>query len=78
MYTIDIHLDDLDRMVDSGCAPKHEVRGQIALIRREVAALEADYLGLLQAHSDLQKAHTELQGAQTKRSPEDDMGFLAF
>ena len=35
-------IDDLDRMVD-GNAAKHEIRSQIRLVSREVAALEAAF-----------------------------------
>ena len=51
MPTLTQNLDDLDRLVDSGCAAKHEIRGQIALISGEVTALEADYARLAEAHA---------------------------
>lgn len=48
MKTLQEHLDDLDRMVDTG-AGKPDTRSQIAFIAREVAALEADYAHLAHA-----------------------------
>lgn len=75
MRTLQEHLDDLDRMVDSGKAPAHQVRSQIAFIAREVAALEAAYAGLDQAHAQLQQAHARLQHAQPHKTiapPPDD------
>lgn len=59
MRTLDEHLDDLDRLVD-GNGSKAEVRSQIALIGREVAALEADYARLAEAHTKLQAAKAEV------------------
>jgi predicted nucleic acid-binding Zn-ribbon protein len=56
MKTITEHLDDLDRMVDAGNTPKHELRSQVAFIQREVAALQEDYLRLAEAHTQLQNA----------------------
>jgi hypothetical protein len=56
MRTLQEHIDDLDRMVDSGTAiPK--IRNQIAFIGREVAALQADYASLAEAHTKLQDEH---------------------
>lgn len=52
MKTITQHLDDLDRMIDAGNTPKHELRSQVAFIGREVAALEADYARLAEAHQN--------------------------
>lgn len=45
MSSIREDLDHLDRLVDGGAA-KDEIRSQIRLIDREVAALEADYAAL--------------------------------
>src|SRR5476649_1984793 len=59
MRTLQEHLDDLDRMVDSGSAPKHEIRSQIAFIGREVAALEANYLRLTDDHAKSNEAATK-------------------
>lgn len=46
-------IDDLDRMVDTG-AQKDAIRGQIRVIERQVAALEADYASLAENHTNLQ------------------------
>ena len=59
------HIDDLDRMVDAGNTPKHELRSQIAFIGREVAALQADYARLAEAHATLQDEHSKFKAAQT-------------
>ena len=56
MRTLQEHVDDLDRMVDGGNVPKHEIRSQIAFIGREVAALQADYARLAEAHEELQES----------------------
>ena len=48
-------IDHLDRLVDGGAA-KDEIRSQIRLIDREVAALEADYARLAEEHEQLQPA----------------------
>ena len=66
MRTIQEHIDDLDRMVDNGNAPKHEVRSQIAFIGKQVAALEADYACLAEEHKKLQKAHSILNAQHTE------------
>ena len=63
MKTLQEHLDDLDRMVDTD-AGKPQTRSQIAFVGREVAALEADYADLAHRHAELQKAHTQLQDTQ--------------
>ena len=74
MPTLQQHLDDLDRMVDSG-ASVAKTRSQIAFIGREIAALEADYSRLAEAHANLQQAHTDLQAkicaleAQPEKKP---------
>jgi len=59
MKTLQDHIDDLDRMVDSGSAPKHEIRSQIAFVGREVAALQAGYSALAAAHTALQQSKLE-------------------
>ena len=59
MPTIQQHLDDLDRMVDTG-AHKPQIREQIDLIRRIVTALEADNARLAQDHANLQKAKADV------------------
>ena len=64
MRTLSEHIDDLDRMVDAGNTPKHEVRSQIAFIGKQVAALEADYACLAEAHAKLQEAHSILEAQQ--------------
>ncbi len=66
MKTLQDHLDDLDRMVDTGHATKDAVRSQIAFIGREIAALQADYARLAQTLAKLQEAHTKLQEAQAR------------
>lgn len=63
MKTLTEHIDDLDRMVDSGSAPKHEIRSQIAFIGREVTALQADNLRLADAHAKLQAMLSEEMAA---------------
>ena len=65
MRTLQEHIDDLDRMVDSSTAVA-KVRSQIAFIGREVAALEADYARLAEAHTKLQEAHSQSDGIHTK------------
>lgn len=66
------NLDDLDRMVDAN-AGKSDVRFQIDLISKQVAAFEADYENLATQHADLEeehaklkKAHSELDAAKAK------------
>jgi hypothetical protein len=67
MRTLQEHLDDLDRMVDSGSAPKHEIRSQIAFIGREVTALEADYARFIDAHTQSERATAKvLEDLQTQ------------
>ena len=48
MPTIHEDIENLDRLVDGGAA-KDEIRSQIRLIDREVAALEAENAGLIEA-----------------------------
>jgi hypothetical protein len=52
MSSIREDLDHLDRLVDGGAA-KDEIRSQIRLIDREVAALEADYTALREQNAQL-------------------------
>lgn len=66
MKTIIEHLDDLDRMVDSGVAPKHEVRYQIAFIGKLVSALEQDYAGTIEDHAKLQQAQSQRDDKRRK------------
>lgn len=66
MRTLPEHIDDLDRMVDSGSAPKHEIRSQIALIGKQVAELEADYARLADVYTKLQEAYSILETQHTK------------
>lgn len=40
-------------MIDSGSAPKHEIRSQVAFIGKLVAALEADYSSAKQNNQEL-------------------------
>jgi regulator of replication initiation timing len=72
MRTLQEHLDDLDRMVDNGSAPKHEIRSQIAFIGREVTALQAENTRLVEAHAKLQtekeKVDTELAALKIIKS----------
>ena len=63
MQTLQNDLDNLDRMVDGGSA-KDEIRSQVRLMSREVAALETDYSRLAQDHA---KAIAELQVEYRKR-----------
>lgn len=56
MKTILDHLDDLDRMIDAGNTPKSELRFQIDLIGKLVAALEQDYAATIQNEAKLQQA----------------------
>lgn len=58
-------LDHLDRLVDGGAA-KDEIRSQIRLIAREIAALEADLTAFAQGHAQLKEEHAQLQQAHTK------------
>ena len=67
MKTLQEHLDDLDRMVDSGLPPKHEIRSQISFIGREVAALEDRYARLADAHTKLQDAHKQFNKEQAEQ-----------
>jgi hypothetical protein len=63
--TLQEHIDDLDRMVDSGTGvPK--VRSQIAFIAREVACLEAAYAQLADAHTKLERRHETLKNAMAE------------
>jgi chromosome segregation ATPase len=73
MRTLQEHIDDLDRMIDSSSAPKHEVRSQIAFIGKQVAAIEADYACLADAHTKLQEAHSilEIQHTGLKKAQHD-------
>lgn len=66
MQTLQQHLDDLDRMVDSGKAPKAELRSQVSFISREVSALESAYSHLEQEHALLQAEHAKLQTEHAK------------
>jgi len=66
MRTLQEHIDDLDRMVDSGTSVA-KIRSQIAFIGREVAALQADYAGLAQAHAEFkQAAQKQIANAKAK------------
>ena len=65
MKTIQEHIDDLDRMVDTG-AGKPDTRNQIAFIAREVAVIEAQLATLQQSHAELKDEHTKLQEAHAK------------
>jgi predicted unusual protein kinase regulating ubiquinone biosynthesis (AarF/ABC1/UbiB family) len=67
MKTIREHLDDLDRMVDCGLAPKHEIRSQIAFIASLVAALEADYVHLNEAYVKLQNVQQQPHATVVER-----------
>ena len=73
MKTITEHLDDLDRMVDAGNTPKHELRSQIAFIGREVAALEANHHAAIEAaaneKSDIAAKYKKLQSEHEKPNP---------
>jgi len=66
-------INDLDRMVDTD-AQKDNIRSQIRLIAREVAALETDYSSLAQRHSEFVEAATkrimELEEAQKNSESE--------
>jgi hypothetical protein len=64
MRTLQEHLDDLDRMVDSGTSVA-KIRSQIAFIGREVAALQADYANLADNHVKLQDENSRLKPSQT-------------
>ncbi|MCW5552786.1 MAG: hypothetical protein KIS67_11585 [Verrucomicrobiae bacterium] len=61
MRTLAEHIDDLDRMVDNGSAPKHEIRSQIAFIGREVTALQEEHDRLKAAYSQAQLEHSKAQ-----------------
>lgn len=65
MRTLQEHIDDLDRMVDTGTAV-HKIRSQIAFIAREVAVLQADYDGLV-APSSLAQPEMPPLSDQAKR-----------
>ena len=70
MKTITEHLDDLDRMVDAGNTPKHELRSQIAFIQREVAALEHDYAGAVDTATKLQEKQAKADKLAVQRNDE--------
>jgi hypothetical protein len=74
MKTLQEDIDDIDRMVDTG-AQKDEIRSQIRLVAREVAALEADYSSLAESHAKLYESHTKLKDSQAKRN---DAGWDAL
>ena len=62
-------LDALDRMVTNHAATP-EIRSQIAYITREVATLEAEFVGTVRGHAQLLESHTKLQQAQLARDRE--------
>jgi hypothetical protein len=68
MKTITEHLDDLDRMVDSGSAPKHEIRSQIAFIGKLVVAQEQEYVSAVESAAKLQEEYAKLKQAQLQRN----------
>jgi len=66
MTKLQQHIDDLDRMVDSGTGvPK--VRSQIAFIALEVDKIETSYAQLAEAHTKLEGSYEALKN--TKRDP---------
>ena len=66
MIPLQEHLDDLQRMVDNGIAPKHEVMGLIAFIAREVAALQEAYARAIDGNAKLKDELAKLQDAQAR------------
>ena len=73
MKTLQQHIDDLDRMVDTNAA-KPDIRHQISFIAKEIAAFEAEFAALQQAvlhlhhdHTTLQSEHSKLKKAQSDR-----------
>ena len=86
MRTLQEHLDDLDRMVDTG-ADKPKIRHQIDLIGRIVATNEAEHSRLAQDHADFKeaaakeigdlqaaKAKVDAELAKLKNSPQQESG----
>ena len=67
MPTLQEHLDNLDRMVDTG-AHKPQIVEQIEIIRRIVALNDAEFSDLAQAHTKLQEEHSKLKDAEAKRN----------
>jgi hypothetical protein len=70
MRTLQEHIDDLDRMVDSGTGV-HQVRSQIAFIALEVAKLEASYAQLAEAHTKLEGIYEALKNRKADLPPPD-------
>jgi septal ring factor EnvC (AmiA/AmiB activator) len=69
MKTLDEHLDDLDRMVDTGAKPP-ETRNQIAFIHREVLELEEREASFKQAAAQLEQELATLESEYAKLKTE--------